>query len=55
VIVDTPGLGWRWCFYLCVPIAVIAFVLLLRTLRLPTSRRHPGGHDRGRKASDRTG
>lgn len=39
LIVDTPGLGWRWCFFLCVPIAVVAFVLLLRTLRLPSNRR----------------
>ncbi|WP_238434719.1 MULTISPECIES: MFS transporter [unclassified Frankia] len=39
VIVDTPGLGWRWCFYICVPVAVVAFVLLVRTLRLPTERR----------------
>ena len=24
VIVDTPGLGWRWCFFIGAPIAVIA-------------------------------
>ncbi|WP_433602507.1 MFS transporter [Nocardia sp. CA-135953] len=38
VIVDSP-LGWRWCFFVCVPIAVIALVLLQRTLRLPTERK----------------
>ncbi|WP_369028513.1 MFS transporter, partial [Nocardia farcinica] len=32
VIVDSP-LGWRWCFFVCVPLAVIALVLLHRTLR----------------------
>ncbi|MBP2191000.1 EmrB/QacA subfamily drug resistance transporter [Nocardia goodfellowii] len=35
VIVDSP-LGWRWTFFVCVPLAVIALVLLQRTLRLPT-------------------
>ncbi|WP_431955487.1 MDR family MFS transporter [Nocardia lijiangensis] len=40
VIVDSP-LGWRWCFFVCVPLAVIALVLLHRTLRLPTERK-PG-------------
>ncbi|OHV37748.1 EmrB/QacA family drug resistance transporter [Pseudofrankia sp. EUN1h] len=39
LIVDTPGLGWRWCFYLCVPLSAVAFVMLGRTLRLPTERR----------------
>ncbi|CCF64951.1 putative transporter [Nocardia cyriacigeorgica GUH-2] len=38
VIVDSP-LGWRWCFFVCVPLAVIALVLLHRTLRLPTERK----------------
>lgn len=38
VIVDSP-LGWRWCFFVCVPLAVIALVLLQRTLRLPTERK----------------
>ncbi|WP_431969004.1 MDR family MFS transporter [Nocardia sp. bgisy134] len=40
VIVDSP-LGWRWCFFVCVPLAVIALMLLHRTLRLPTERK-PG-------------
>ncbi|OHV40946.1 EmrB/QacA family drug resistance transporter [Parafrankia soli] len=39
VIVDIPGLGWRGCFYLSLPIAIVAFVILQRTLRLPTVRR----------------
>ncbi|WP_435874265.1 MFS transporter [Nocardia fluminea] len=38
VVVDSP-LGWRWCFFVCVPLAVIALVLLQRTLRLPTERK----------------
>jgi len=36
--VITDGLGWRWCFYVGVPFALGAFVLLQRTLHLP--RRH---------------
>ncbi|MDG4825966.1 MDR family MFS transporter [Asanoa sp. WMMD1127] len=39
LIVDTSWLGWRWCFFVGVPIAVIALVLLQATLRLPTVRR----------------
>ncbi|MBB1261817.1 MDR family MFS transporter [Streptomyces alkaliterrae] len=39
VITDTPGLGWRWCFYVGVPFAVIALAVLQRTLRLPAARR----------------
>ncbi|WP_228001866.1 MDR family MFS transporter [Nocardia australiensis] len=38
VIVDS-SLGWRWCFFVCVPLAVIALFLLQRTLRLPTERK----------------
>lgn len=37
IIVDT--LGWRWTFYVCVPLAVIALVLLQRTLHLPVVRK----------------
>ncbi|MCT9930674.1 MFS transporter [Planotetraspora sp. A-T 1434] len=33
-IVDTDWLGWRWCFYVCVPIAVLASVVIQRVLRL---------------------
>ncbi|AKG41970.1 major facilitator superfamily permease [Streptomyces xiamenensis] len=39
VITDTPGLGWRWCFYIGVPIAAVALVVLQRTLKLPVVRR----------------
>ena len=31
----TDGLGWRWCFYVGVPFAVAAFIVLQRTLHLP--------------------
>ncbi|HEY5858565.1 MAG TPA: MDR family MFS transporter [Aldersonia sp.] len=37
VIVDSP-LGWRWCFFVCVPLSVIALVLLQRTLHIETER-----------------
>ncbi|MEU5840515.1 MDR family MFS transporter [Rhodococcus sp. NPDC047139] len=37
VIVDT--LGWRWCFFVSVPIAVVALMLLQRTLHITTVRR----------------
>ncbi len=33
--VITDGLGWRWCFFVSVPLAVIALVLLQRKLQLP--------------------
>jgi EmrB/QacA subfamily drug resistance transporter len=39
VVVDTSWLGWRWCFFIGIPIAMIAFVLLQLTLHLPTVRR----------------
>ncbi|GLW09767.1 MFS transporter [Microtetraspora sp. NBRC 13810] len=39
VIVDTSWLGWRWCFYVGVPFAVIALIVLQKTLRLPVARR----------------
>lgn len=39
VLVDTPWLGWRWCFFIGVPFALVSIVLLQRTLRLPTVRR----------------
>ncbi|MHA6801623.1 MFS transporter [Bounagaea algeriensis] len=37
-IVDSP-LGWRWCFWITVPIAVIAFLVLGRVLKLPVVKR----------------
>jgi EmrB/QacA subfamily drug resistance transporter len=39
VIVDTSWLGWRWCFYVGLPFAVAAAVVLQKTLHLPTVRR----------------
>ncbi len=39
VLVDTSWLGWRWCFFIGVPFALLAIVLLQSTLRLPTVRR----------------
>lgn len=38
LIVDS-ALGWRWCFFIGVPFAVVAFGLLQKTLRLPHVRR----------------
>ncbi|MEV0694001.1 MDR family MFS transporter [Streptomyces sp. NPDC050388] len=39
VITDTPWLGWRWCLYVGVPFALIALVVLQKTLHLPETRR----------------
>ncbi|ROT31740.1 MDR family MFS transporter [Micromonospora sp. HM5-17] len=39
VIVDTSWLGWRWCFFVGVPVAIIALIVLQATLHLPTVRR----------------
>jgi len=39
LIVDTPALGWRWTFYVGVPFAIAAAVVLQKTLHLPTERR----------------
>ncbi|MGW3604209.1 MDR family MFS transporter [Micromonospora sp. NPDC005161] len=39
LIVDTSWLGWRWCFFVGVPVAIIALILLQATLHLPTLRR----------------
>src|SRR3954467_6041602 len=36
----TDGIGWRWCFYVGVPFAVAALIVLNRTLHLPRRRRH---------------
>lgn len=38
LIVDSP-LGWRGCFFVGLPIALLAFIVLQRTLHLPTVRR----------------
>ena len=39
VLVDVPGLGWRSCFYVGIPIAALAFVVLQKTLHLPVVKR----------------
>jgi EmrB/QacA subfamily drug resistance transporter len=39
LLVDTSWLGWRWCFYVGVPFAAAALVLLQRTLHLPVTKR----------------
>ncbi|WUJ68994.1 MFS transporter [Kribbella soli] len=39
VIVDTSWLGWRWCFYVCVPLAVVSLVILQKYLHLPMIKR----------------
>ncbi|MEV6762267.1 MFS transporter [Streptomyces sp. NPDC051105] len=39
VITDTSWLGWRWCFYVGVPFAVVALIVLQKTLHLPVLKR----------------
>ena len=39
VIVDTSWLGWRWTLYVCVPLAVVALLVIGRTLNLPQVRK----------------
>ncbi|ONI84732.1 EmrB/QacA family drug resistance transporter [Saccharothrix sp. ALI-22-I] len=39
LIVDTPWLGWRWCFFIGVPVAVVALFVLQATLKVRTVRR----------------
>jgi len=34
------GDAWRWCFYVGVPFAVAAFIVLQKTLHLPTVKRY---------------
>jgi MFS family permease len=34
-IVDAPFLGWRWCFWVGAPIAIVSLILLQKTLHLP--------------------
>jgi len=36
VIVDTPGLGWRWCFFVGLPVAVEAFRCSRRRCTCPS-------------------
>jgi EmrB/QacA subfamily drug resistance transporter len=39
LIVDTSWLGWRWCFFVGIPFAVVALILLQATLHVHTARR----------------
>ncbi|MDH6705056.1 EmrB/QacA subfamily drug resistance transporter [Kitasatospora sp. MAA19] len=39
VIVDTSWLGWRWCFYVGIPFAIAAILVIQRTLKLPVVKR----------------
>ncbi|TDE10608.1 MFS transporter [Jiangella asiatica] len=38
LIADASSMGWRWCFWICAPLAVGALVVLQRTLDLPVTR-----------------
>src|SRR3954454_21503550 len=42
LIVDTPALGCLWCFFVGIPVAAVAFVVLQKTLHLPVVRRSSG-------------
>ncbi|WP_367619050.1 MDR family MFS transporter [Nocardioides sp. ChNu-153] len=42
-VVDAPGLGWRWTFWIGVPVALVALVVLQRTLHLPAPAPRAGG------------
>ncbi|MBE8478070.1 MDR family MFS transporter [Streptomyces justiciae] len=39
VITDTSWLGWRWCLFVGIPFAMVALVVLQRTLNLPVTKR----------------
>jgi EmrB/QacA subfamily drug resistance transporter len=39
VIVDTSWMGWRYCFYVCVPLAVLSLGLLHRFLHIEVVKR----------------
>ncbi|WP_349666536.1 MFS transporter [Actinomadura xylanilytica] len=39
-IVDADGLGWRWCFYVCIPLAIVAYLVIQRVLKLPKVKRN---------------
>jgi EmrB/QacA subfamily drug resistance transporter len=40
LIVDS-SLGWRWTFYVCIPLAIIALFVLQATLHISTPKRTP--------------
>jgi EmrB/QacA subfamily drug resistance transporter len=37
--VITDHINWRWCFFVCVPVAIVSLILLQITLKLPTVHR----------------
>jgi MFS family permease len=39
LVVDTPWLGWRWCFFISIPVAAVALALVQSTLSLPVIAR----------------
>ncbi|WP_229840628.1 MDR family MFS transporter [Streptomyces brasiliensis] len=39
VITDTSWLGWRWCLFVGIPVALVALVVLQKTLNLPVAKR----------------
>ncbi|KIE24661.1 multidrug MFS transporter [Streptomyces sp. MUSC 125] len=39
VITDTDWLGWRYCLFVGIPFALIALIVLQKTLHLPVARR----------------
>jgi EmrB/QacA subfamily drug resistance transporter len=39
VIVDSSWLGWRWCFFVGAPLALVSLVVVQRTLNIPVIRR----------------
>lgn len=43
LIVQSPALGWRWCFLILVPASLIALVVIVRTLRvtMPDTPKQP--------------
>ncbi|MGW3346724.1 MDR family MFS transporter [Nonomuraea rubra] len=38
-IVDADWLGWRWCFYVVVPFALVSFFVIQKVLKLPRIKR----------------
>ncbi|WP_425570376.1 MDR family MFS transporter [Nonomuraea rosea] len=39
-IVDSDWLGWRWCFYVVVPFALVSFIVIQKVLKLPKIKRN---------------
>ncbi|MHA6785648.1 MFS transporter [Pseudonocardia saturnea] len=39
LLVSTPALGWRWTFFIGVPIGLLALAVLQKTLHVPTIKR----------------